>query len=168
MPCRPRDEEGAPVFNHHDEAALPDRERGEGKTVRVVAGSLFGVRSPVETLWDTMFAEARLAAGASLPLDAAHEERAIYIVSGEIDVQGDRFAAGRLLVFRPGDRITVTAATEAHGGGPRGRRHGRSTLYLVELRLLRKERIEQAKADWKAARFDMVPGDSEFIPLPEG
>ena len=160
------DEEGTPVFHHHDEAALPTV-AGEGKTVRVVAGSLFGVRSPVETLWDTIFAEARLAAGASLPLDAAHEERAIYVVSGEIDVQGDRFAAGRLLVFRPGDRITVKAATDTQlvilGGaamdGPR--------YIWWNFVSSRKERIEQAKADWKAARFSMVPGDSEFIPLPE-
>jgi len=161
------DEEGAPAFHHHDEAALPVVS-GEGKTVRVVAGSAFGVRSPVATLWDTIFAEAQLAAGASLPLDAAHEERAIYVVSGEIDVQGDRFAEGRLLVFRPGDRITITAATDARivilGGaamdGPR--------YIWWNFVSSRKDRIEQAKADWKAARFDMVPGDSEFIPLPEG
>jgi redox-sensitive bicupin YhaK (pirin superfamily) len=159
-------EEGAPAFHHHDQAALPTV-AGEGKTVRVVAGSLLGVRSPVETLWDTIFAEAQLAAGASLPLDAAHEERAVYVVSGEIDVQGDRFAAGRLLVFRPGDRITVKAATDAQlvilGGaamdGPR--------YIWWNFVSSRKERIEQAKADWKAARFSMVPGDSEFIPLPE-
>jgi redox-sensitive bicupin YhaK (pirin superfamily) len=161
------DEEGPPAFHHHDEAALPTV-TGEGKTIRVVAGSLFGVRSPVETLWDTIFAEAQLTAGASLPLDAAHEERAVYVVSGEIDVQGDRFAAGRLLVFRPGDRITVTATTDARivilGGaamdGPR--------YIWWNFVSSRKDRIEQAKADWKAARFDMVPGDSEFIPLPEG
>jgi redox-sensitive bicupin YhaK (pirin superfamily) len=160
------EEEGAPTFHHHDEAALPTV-TGEGKAVRVVAGSLFGVRSPVETLWDTIFAEARLAAGTALPLDADHEERAVYVVSGEIDVQGDRFAAGRLLVFRPGDRITITAATDAQlvvlGGaamdGPR--------YIWWNFVSSRKDRIEQAKADWKAARFAMVPGDSEFIPLPE-
>jgi redox-sensitive bicupin YhaK (pirin superfamily) len=125
------------------------------------------VRSPVETLWDTIFAEAQLAAGASLPLDPAHEERAVYVVSGEVDVQGDRFAAGRLLVFRPGDRITVTAVTDARlmilGGaamdGPR--------YIWWNFVSSRRERIEQAKADWKAARFAMVDGDPEFIPLPE-
>jgi redox-sensitive bicupin YhaK (pirin superfamily) len=160
------EEEGPPSFHHHDQAELPIVS-GEGKTVRVVAGQLFGARSPVATLWDTVFAEAQLAAGASLPLDPSHEERAIYVVSGEIDVQGDRFAAGRLLVFRPGDRITVTAASEARlvilGGaamdGPR--------YIWWNFVSSRRERIEQAKADWKAARFAMVEGDPEFIPLPE-
>jgi redox-sensitive bicupin YhaK (pirin superfamily) len=160
------DEEMAPAFAHHAAGELPVV-TGEGKTVRVIAGSLLGAHAPVETRWDTVFAEARLEAGASLPLDAAHEERAVYVVAGEIAVQGDRFAAGRLLVFRPGDRITVTAATDAHlmvlGGaamdGPR--------YIWWNFVSSRKDRIEQAKADWKAGRFAMVAGDREFIPLPE-
>jgi redox-sensitive bicupin YhaK (pirin superfamily) len=159
-------EEMAPAFDHYDQTALPVVS-GEGKTVRVVAGSLFGARAPVTTASDTLFAEARLEPGTTLPLDAAYEERAIYVVSGEIDVQGDRFASGRLLVFRPGDRITVGAPTNAHviilGGaamdGPR--------YIWWNFVSSRKDRIEQAKADWKAGRFAMVAGDSEFIPLPE-
>jgi redox-sensitive bicupin YhaK (pirin superfamily) len=159
-------EEMAPAFDHYDQTALPVVS-GEGKTVRVVAGSLFGARAPVTTASDTLFAEARLEPGTTLPLDAAYEERAIYVVSGEIDVQGDRFASGRLLVFRPGDRITVGAATNAHviilGGaamdGPR--------YIWWNFVSSRKDRIEQAKADWKAGRFAMVAGDGEFIPLPE-
>jgi redox-sensitive bicupin YhaK (pirin superfamily) len=141
---------------------------GEGKTVRVVAGELFGARAPVKTLWDSVFAEAKLAAGTSLPIDAAYEERALYVAAGEIDVQGDRFAASRLIVFRPGDRMTVTAVTEAHviivgGAAMDGPRH-----IWWNFVSSRKERIEEAKADWKAGRFTMVSGDSEFIPLPEG
>ena len=160
-------EETAPGFVHHDAAVLPIV-HGEGKTVRVIAGALLGARSPVDTGWDTIFAEARLTPGATLPLDATYEERAIYIVSGEIDLQGDHFSSGRLLVFRSGDRITIKAATEAHviilGGaamdGPR--------YIWWNFVSSRKDRIEQAKADWKAGRFAMVTGDSEFIPLPEG
>jgi redox-sensitive bicupin YhaK (pirin superfamily) len=159
-------EEMAPAFDHYDQTALPVVS-GEGKTVRVVAGALFGARAPVRTVSDPLFAEARLEPGTTLPLDAAYEERAIYVVSGEIDVQGDRFASGRLLVFRPGDRITVGAATNAHviilGGaamdGPR--------YIWWNFVSSRKDRIEQAKADWKAGRFAMVAGDGEFIPLPE-
>jgi redox-sensitive bicupin YhaK (pirin superfamily) len=160
------EEERAPGFSHHDPAALPVI-ASEGKTVRVVAGSLFGARSPVETLWDTIFADVRLVAGASLPLDADYEERAIYLVTGEVEIAGDRFAAGQLLVFRPGDRITVTAATDVRlvivgGAAMDGPRH-----IWWNFVSSRKERIDQAKADWKAARFDTVPGDeSEFIPLP--
>jgi redox-sensitive bicupin YhaK (pirin superfamily) len=159
-------EEGAPDFVHHDASALPV-ETGEGKTVRVVAGRFLGLTSPVKTGWDTLMADVTLAAGASLPLDADTEERALYIVSGEVDIAGDRFEAGRLLVFRPGDRITVTATTPSRlavvgGAAMDGPRH-----IWWNFVSSRKERIEQAKADWKAGRFDGVPGESEFIPLPE-
>ena len=139
-----------------------------GKTVRVVVGSLYGARSPVPTVHETIFGDVHLKAGASLPLDADHEERAVYIVDGEVDIAGDRFEAGRLLVFRPGDAITLTAATIRHfvivGGAPMdGPRH-----IWWNFVSSRKERIEQAKADWKAGHFDKVPGDEiEFIPLPD-
>jgi redox-sensitive bicupin YhaK (pirin superfamily) len=161
------EEERAPAFSHHDSAALP-LVRQNGTTVRIVAGSIYGERSPVETLMETLFAEVTLAAGTTLPFDSAVEERAAYLVSGEVEIAGDRFAAGRLLVFRPGDAITITAKTDAHlvllgGAAMDGPRH-----IWWNFVSSRKERIEQAKNDWKLARFDTVPGDEkEFIPLPE-
>jgi redox-sensitive bicupin YhaK (pirin superfamily) len=160
-------EEQAPSFVHYDAPALPTVS-GEGKTVRVVAGSAFGARSPVATTWDTLFAEVRLDAGATLPLDATYEERALYVVAGEIDVQGDHFSVGQLIVFRPGDRITVHAVGAAHlvilgGAAMDGPRH-----IWWNFVSSRKDRIDQAKADWKAGRFTGVAGDSEFIPLPAG
>ena len=160
-------EESTPAFFHHDSAALPLVSE-EGKTVRVVAGSIYGAQSPVATASQTLFADVTLAAGASLPVDADTEERAVYLISGEVDIAGDRFTAGRLLVFRPGDRITVTAVSDAHlvllgGATMDGPRH-----IWWNFVSSRKERIEQAKADWKLARFDTVPGDDkEFIPLPD-
>ena len=160
-------EESAPAFFHHDSAALPLVSE-EGKTVRVVAGSVYGAHSPVATASQTLFADVSLAAGAALPVDADTEERAVYLISGEVDIAGDRFAAGRLLVFRPGDRITVTAVSDAHlvllgGAAMDGPRH-----IWWNFVSSRKERIEQAKVDWKLARFDIVPGDDkEFIPLPD-
>jgi len=160
-------EESAPAFFHHDSAALPLVSE-EGKTVRVVAGSIYGAQSPVATASQTLFADVTLAAGASLPVDADTEERAVYLISGEVDIAGDRFIAGRLLVFRPGDRITVMAVSDAHlvllgGATMDGPRH-----IWWNFVSSRKERIEQAKADWKLARFDTVPGDDkEFIPLPD-
>jgi redox-sensitive bicupin YhaK (pirin superfamily) len=122
----------------------------------------------VATPWETLFADVTLAAGATLPVDADTEERAVYLISGEVEIAGDRFTPGRLLLFRPGDRITVTAISDARlvllGGAPMdGPRH-----IWWNFVSSRKERIEQAKADWKLARFDTVPGDDqEFIPLPE-
>lgn len=160
-------EETEPGFAHHDTSEFPVIEDA-GKTVRVVTGSLYGASSPVPVLHETIFGDVLLKAGASLPVDADHEERAIYVVDGTIDIAGDKFEPGRLLVFKPGDRITVSAATDAHfvlvGGAPMdGPRHIWWNFVSSS-----KDRIEQAKADWKAGHFDKVPGDEiDFIPLPE-
>ena len=138
------------------------------KTVRVVVGQAYGQRSPVKTTSETLFADAHLKAGSTLPLDADHEERAIYVLDGEIDIAGDKFGGDRLLVFKPGDRITIRALTDAHltifGGAPMdGPRH-----IWWNFVSSRKDRIEQAKAEWSAGHFQKVPGDEiEFIPLPE-
>jgi hypothetical protein len=161
-----RDEETDPGFAHYAEAKLP-LVTGEGKTARVVAGKVFGASSPVKTLHETFFTDVSLEAGASVPLDADYEERAIYIVSGEIEIAGDTFGEGKLLVFKPGDRITVRAPQPARivmlGGAPMD---GPRFIWWNFVSS-RKERIEEAKADWKAGRFQGVPGDTEFIPLPE-
>ena len=159
-------EEGTPSFVHYEADELPVA-TGEGKTVRVMAGRFLGMSSPVVTGWDTLMADVALAAGASLPLDADTEERALYIVSGEVEIAGDRFESGRLLVFKPGDRITVTASAPARvavvgGAAMDGPRH-----IWWNFVSSRKDRIEQAKADWKAGHFEAVPGETEFIPLPE-
>jgi len=164
----PRDhEEMAPLFEHFDVSSLPTIE-DVGVRARVIAGSAFGQKSPVGLVSEWFYAEVLLDAGASAPLDADHEERAIYVAEGEVDVAGDKFAAPQLLVFRPGDRIKVTATQPARlmflGGaaleGPR---------YLWwNFVSSSKERIEQAKEEWKTGRFALVPGDEkEFIPLPE-
>ncbi len=161
------DEEIDASFAHHGQTDLPVVVE-DGKSVRVVLGALYGARSPVPTLSDTIFADVTLAPGTVLPIDTETEERAIYIVSGEVDIAGDRFAAGQLLVLRPRDAITVTAASEARvallgGAAMDGPRH-----IWWNFVSSRKDRIEQAKADWKARRFDTVPGDDrEFIPLPD-
>ena len=159
-------EESDPFFAHHSEAELP-RIDADGAQVRVIAGKLFGAASPVKTFSDLFYADVQLEAGASLPLDPDHEERALYLVSGEIEIAGDAFGPGRLLVLRPGDRITAKANTPARfmalGGAPLGPRHVWWNFVSS-----RKERIEQAKEDWNAGRFGLVPGDDkERIPLPD-
>jgi redox-sensitive bicupin YhaK (pirin superfamily) len=159
-------EEGAPGFVHYDTAELP-RLSSDGKTVRVVMGSLYGQTSPAAYPHPCFYAEAVLAPGAVLPLDPDYDERGIFVVSGEIDVAGEAFGAGRLLVFRPGDRISVLAVSQARlmllGGEPMdGPRHIWWNFVSSS-----KDRIDAAKADWKAKRFQPVPGDDEeFIPLP--
>jgi hypothetical protein len=160
-------EEQEPAFAHHDADELP-RITGEGKRVRLVMGSAYGASSPVAFPHDGLFAEAVLAPGAVLPLDPDYDERAIYIASGEIDIAGDKFGEGRLLVFKPGDRISILALAQSRlvlvGGEPMdGPRHIWWNFVSSS-----KERIRQAREDWRAGRFALVPGDEkERIPLPE-
>ena len=159
-------EEAAPGFAHHGREALPVL-AGEGKEVRIIVGSLYGERSPVDTFSETFYADASLEPGTSLPLPAEHEERAVYVLQGTIEIAGDRFEAGQFLVFRPGDAIAIRATSRARllllgGATMDGPRHIWWNFVSSS-----KERIEQAKADWKNGRFASVPGDDEFIPLPE-
>ncbi len=159
-------EEIAPSFQHFDVASLPLIEDG-GLWARVIAGAAFGKKSPVGMLSPWLYAEVLLEADASAPLDPDQEERAVYVVDGEVEIAGETFAGPRLVVFRPGDRITVKATRRARlmflGGtameGPR--------YIWWNFVSSRRERIEQAKEDWKTGRFSPVPGETEFIPLPE-
>ncbi|MGZ5811383.1 MAG: pirin family protein, partial [Xanthobacteraceae bacterium] len=160
-------EEMAPAFAHHGTSELP-AVKENGFSARLVLGDMFGKRSPVATTTDTLFADVKLDAGGKLPVDATHEERALYVVDGEIDIAGDHFHVGQLLVLRPGDPITVNAVTNAHvvivgGAAMDGPRH-----IWWNFVSSRKDRIEAAKADWQAGHFDKVPGDEiEFIPAPD-
>lgn len=160
-------EEDAPAFEHFGIGDLP-RIEGEGKRVRVIMGEAYGARSPAGFPHPSFYAEAVLAPGAVLPLDPDYDERAVYVASGEIDIAGVTFEAGRLLVFKPGDRISILAVSNARlmllGGEPMdGPRHIWWNFVSSS-----KDRIEAAKADWRAGRYPVVPGDDkEFIPLPE-
>ena len=162
-----KDEETTPAFAHTAAAEIPEL-REDGMTLRVVVGATHGLRSPVKTSWETVFADVHLRADAMLPLDAAHEERAVYVLAGEVEIGGDAHGPERLLVLRPGDRVAVRATKDSHiivvgGAAMDGPRH-----IWWNFVSSRKERIDAAKADWKAGRFAVVPGDTvEFIPLPE-
>jgi len=163
-----KDEETAPAFAHTPSSDIPQL-REDGLTLRVIAGAMHGLRSPVATLWETIFAEVRLAAGTILPLGTEYEERALYVISGEIEIGSDRHPSQRLLVLKPGDRVEVKAIEDAQfvlvgGAAMDGPRH-----IWWNFVSSRKDRIEAAKADWKTGRFELVPGDStDFIPLPDG
>ncbi|WP_292094172.1 pirin-like C-terminal cupin domain-containing protein, partial [Mesorhizobium sp.] len=140
----------------------------EGVSGRVVIGAFSGLRSPVVTASDTLYADVSLAPGASVKIPADAEERAIYTLEGEVSISGDRFPAERLLVFRPGDEIVVSSESGAHfmlfGGASLGSKRYIWWNFVSSS----KERIEQAKEEWKTGRFDIVPGDEEeFIPLPD-
>ena len=160
-------EETDAAFAHHPAASLPVLEDG-GVRLRLIAGDGWGLRSPVETHWPLFYANATLAAGARLPLPDQHEERGVHVVSGSVEVAGTRFEAGRMLLFRPGDSLAVQAGPDGArllllgGAVMDGPRH-----IFWNFVSSSRERIEQAKADWKAGRFGSVAGDeNEFIPLP--
>ncbi|NBN62849.1 pirin family protein [Pannonibacter tanglangensis] len=161
-------EETEPDFAHYGADRLPLL-NDQGATVRLIAGSLYGETSPARTASELFYADVSLEAGARIPLDASHEERGLYTVGGEIEIAGQTFGPAQLLVFKPGDRLEIraTAAGPARfmllGGEPMdGRRYIWWNFVSSS-----KERIEQAKEDWRRGRFDIVPGDeSEFIPLP--
>jgi redox-sensitive bicupin YhaK (pirin superfamily) len=155
-------------FAHHAADTLPVLE-DRGIRLRLIAGEGWGSRSPVPTHWPLFYADATLVPGATLPLPDQHEERGVYIVQGSADVAGTRFKAGRMLLFRPGDQLALTAGPEGArllllgGAVMDGPRH-----IFWNFVSSSRDRIEQAKADWKARRFGTVAGDEEeFIPLPE-
>lgn len=160
-------EETAPAFFHHMAADIPRAEAG-GVVIRVVAGSCDGMTSPVQTFSDMLYADVSLADGARYRLSAEHIERAVYVITGAVEVEGQQggFAAGELVIFKPGAEIVMRALGPARlmlvGGEPLAEPR---TIYwnFVSSSM---DRIEQAKEDWIAQRFDPVPGETEFIPLP--
>ena len=163
-----RHEETAPGFGHYAGGALPAIE-GDGVSARLVAGSALGATSPVSTFSDLFYLDVALTPGSTFVLAPEHEERAAYLIEGDVAIDGQTWEPGRLLVFAPGRPVAISGPRGARfvvlGGEPMdGPRH-----IWWNFVSSRKDRIEQAKADWKRNRFDLVvPGETEFIPLPEG
>jgi hypothetical protein len=160
-------EETEPGFVHIEAGALPTID-GMGAHVTLIAGAGWGARSPVPVFSETIYADAEIAAGGTLPIAAEHEEMALYVLAGRVEIQGDAFDAGSLLVLAPKTPVAVKALAEARvmvlgGATADAPRHIWWNFVSSDA-----GRIEQAKADWRAGRFDAVTGDDEFIPLPEG
>ncbi len=160
-------EEMAPAFDHTRRDDLPLLDF-DGVSGRVVIGAFEGQRAAVSTKSETLYVDLQLKAGAKVRIPADTEERAVYLLSGEVEIAGDRFAPDQLLVFRPGDEIVVSSERGAHfmlfGGAALGSQRYIWWNFVSSSR----ERIEQAKEEWRTGRFDIVPGDAEeFIPLPE-
>ncbi|MBW8636638.1 pirin family protein [Hoeflea sp. WL0058] len=166
-------EDMAPLFEHHGKDTLPVIE-DDGVSVRLILGNAYGKTAPAMMYSATFYADVTLEAGSLLPMPDDHEDRGIYIVDGSISIAGNDYQAGQMMVFRPGDRITVAA-------GDRGARLmilGGATMsgprYIWwNFVASSKERIEAAKAEWRAenwgaGRFDLPVDDrEEHIPLPD-
>ena len=160
-------EETDPAFFHHGADAIPQAD-AEGVTMRVVAGSCDGMTSPVRTFSDMLYADLVMVDGARYKLTTEHVERAIYVITGALAVEGQEggFAAGELVILKPDAEIVLRALGPTRimlvGGEPLGEPRNIYWNFVSSSA----ERIEQAKADWRADRFPRVPGETEFIPLP--
>lgn len=161
------EEECEPAFHHHPADSLPVAEV-DGVTVKILAGAIGDLRSPVPTKTPTLYADLSFAAGAcyTLPADLA-EERALYTVDGAIYLNGQRFSVGQMPILTPGQEYQVLAEDASRvmllGGAPLDAPRTMFWNFVSS----RKDRIEQAKADWQNDRFPKVPGDDERIPLPD-
>lgn len=158
-------EETEPRFEHYPAAGIPSLQL-DGVDIRVVIGSAYGKTSPVQTASATLYVEAFLAAGASLALPPA-EELAVYVIDGVIELGGQTVNAGVLAVLADGASATISAAEKAHvmlcGGDSL---QGERIIWWNYVSSSR-ERLEQAKRDWRDGKFGEVPGETDFIPLPE-
>jgi redox-sensitive bicupin YhaK (pirin superfamily) len=159
-------EETAPEFHHHPAASLPQARHG-GALLRAIAGRGFGMESPVRVFADTLNVAIDLAPDAELAIEASHPERALYVLEGEAQLDGDDIPVQHLVLLDPGTRPTLRARTPLKamlfGGEPLDAPRHLWWNFVSSSR----ERIEQAKLDWTEGRFGKVPGDDkEFIPLP--
>ncbi|MEO1315289.1 MAG: pirin family protein [Pseudomonadota bacterium] len=164
-------EETDPGFENQPSQALPEIE-GEGKRLKLILGHAYGKSAPVRTFSETFYADAVLEPGALLPLPDDHEDRAVYVISGSIEVAGETYEAGRMLVFRPGDRVAVRAREAARLMLLGGETMGGPRHIWWNFVASSKEKIEAAKeawraGDWEHGRFRLPPDDNdEHIQLP--
>ena len=159
-----KDEERDPDFVHYPAAELPRIEL-PGAKLTLIMGEAFGQKSPVTAYSRTLYIDCQLEDGAELTLPEDEQELAVYIVEGAALVEGERYAAGVMAVACPGKAVVLRAEEASRvmviGGDSLAERH-----MFWNFVHSTPERIERAKSDWREGRFEMVPGDDEFIPLP--
>ena len=165
MALPPDQEEMEPGFIHYPADSLPQLEVA-GASVRVIIGTAFAETSPVVSYSPMLYLEIRLPQGSEITLPDGYRDRAVYLVSGTVQIENTLYQAGVMAVARPDRKVILSAQTDSHmmviGGEPLGRRHIWWNFVSSS-----KDRIEQAKRDWTEDRFAKVPGETEFIPLPE-
>jgi redox-sensitive bicupin YhaK (pirin superfamily) len=158
-------EDGEPTFVHYPAASLP-RHAADGVDVTIIAGEAFGLRSPVATLWPTLYVHAQIEHGATLEVPADHGERAVYVVQGELAIGGIPAAEGQLVLLEPGTTPALRALGEARAMLLGGEHFPTPRYIWWNFVASSEERIERAKERWQRQEFPAVPGETEFIPLP--
>ena len=159
-------EDAEPAFSHHPAATLP-RIRMPRVDMRLIAGDAYGEKSPAPTFSRMFYLAAELEAGAVLALPAEHEERGVYLVQGDIAVDGKPLAERQLAFVSSEESIEITASTRSRAMLLGGEKMDSPRSIWWNFVASSKERIEQAKLRWREQRFGAIPGESEFIPLPE-
>jgi len=160
-------EELDPAFEHVDSSALPLVE-GDGVSARVLMGTLWGKTAGVTQHSETIYADILLGGGSSVPIDADADERAVLVTEGDASLDGDRLEPFTLYVLAPGQAMTLSAETPSRIMLLGGEAFTTQRHVFWNFVSSSRDRINQAKEDWKARRFPLVPGDDqEFIPLPE-
>jgi redox-sensitive bicupin YhaK (pirin superfamily) len=158
------EEECAPDFVHYPASDLPAFDQ-DGVQVTVIIGEAFGRRSPVAVRAPMIYLELRMPAGTEIVVPADYDERAAYVVEGDVRIGEASYGAGLMAVAQPSRELHLSAAADSHvmivGGAHMGKRHIWWNFVSTS-----KDRIEQAKEDWTEDRFGKIPGETEFIPLP--
>jgi redox-sensitive bicupin YhaK (pirin superfamily) len=160
------EEESAPSFQHVGRSDLPEWRDGE-TALRVIAGHAYGRTSPARVLSPTLYVDAILGSKGRVPLPEDHEERGVFVVNGQLQVDGHNLTTGDMAVFESGAKVELKSDQGARvmilgGAALDGPRHLWWNFVSSS-----KERIEQAKADWRAQRMGQIPGETELIPLPD-
>jgi redox-sensitive bicupin YhaK (pirin superfamily) len=158
------EQECDPDFVHYPASDLPAFDHG-GVQVTVIIGEAFGHRSPVAVRAPMIYLELRMPAGTQIVVPADYEERAAYVVEGDVRIDDASYGSGLMAVARSARELHLSAAADSHvmvvGGAHMGKRHIWWNFVSTS-----KDRIEQAKEDWTEDRFGKIPGETEFIPLP--
>ncbi len=154
-----------PDFTHYPASVIPRRTL-DGVELSVVAGEALGLRSPVVTLWPTLYVHAQFPTGAVLEVPAEHEERAVYVANGQLDIDGRKIGEGQLAMLEPSRTVRVRAEQEAQVMLLGGNRFASPRYIWWNFVASSQERISQAKERWANRQFAPVPGETEFIPLP--
>jgi redox-sensitive bicupin YhaK (pirin superfamily) len=159
------EEERDAAFVHYPASDLPVLDRG-GVQVTIIIGEAFGERSPVAVHAPMLYLELRMPAGSEIAVPANYDEQAAYVVDGAVRIDREKFGAGLMAVARPGKALHVSADADSRvmiiGGAHLGKRHIWWNFVASS-----RERIEQAKEDWREGRFGKIEGETDFIPLPK-
>jgi redox-sensitive bicupin YhaK (pirin superfamily) len=153
-------------FAHYPAKDLPQQSNA-GVESTVIAGQAFGLTSPVATLWPTLYVDVRMRAAATLEVPDDHAERAAYVAEGELEVEGTRVSAGQMVVFAAGGRPRLNTMHDARVMLLGGAKFPTPRFVWWNFVASSRERIEQAKQRWLRQEFPAVPGETEFIPLPQ-